>query len=122
MKKAISLLLVFLLCLSMCACGVDIEEAVVGTWEYERVGSDYAGGTCVWTDVLTLYKGGTGRYQQLQDGKPGGGNASATWEIKDGVLNITISAWTRIDAYTYDSDNDTLTKMDNTTVFIRKAA
>ena len=94
--------------------GSNIEESVLGTWECTS-----ASGGKMYTDIITIYKGGTGRYQQLVNGNPGGGNSSATWEIKDGVLNVTVLAWSGVYAYTYDSEGDTLTLVDGSKVFTR---
>lgn len=117
MKRTISLIIALVLCIGLCACSnenTDIKTAVVGTWE-----CTFESGGEMWTDIITIYKGGTGRFQELKDGKPGSGNSSTTWEIKDGVLNITVLAWNGVYAYTYDSESDTLTQVDGSRVFTR---
>lgn len=117
MKKVICIVLTLVLCIGLFACSnnePNINEAVVGTWE-----CTFESGGEMWTDIITIYKGGTGRFQELKDGKPGSGNSSTTWEIKDGVLNITVLAWNGVYAYTYDSESDTLTQVDGSRVFTR---
>lgn len=91
MKKAISLILAIIMCLSLCACGggndtPETEEQVVGTWEWKTLGEQ---GPINGVTHMELYEGGTGK----------GTNSSMsessyypiTWEIKGDVINITAS-------------------------------
>ena len=92
MKKAISLLLALVLCLSLCACGggesntpntpettetptdaaMDKNDSsnYIGTWETEH-------------SRLTITKGGVGRYEMLTQNS---GYYDLNWEVKDEVL------------------------------------
>ena len=97
MKKAISLLLALVLCLSLCACGggesntpntpettetptdaaMDKNDSsnYIGTWETEH-------------SRLTITKGGVGRYEMLTQNS---GYYDLNWEVKDEVLITQIS-------------------------------
>ncbi len=113
MKKSLSLLLVLVLCLSLCACGVNVEEAVVGTWSCTEAQK--------YDTVIELYKGGTGKYITLIDGSTEyGSNYPITWEVKDGVLNITLQFG--VEGFIYNESFDTLTRVDNSETFTRKAS
>lgn len=123
MKKTISLLLVLVIALSLCACSnkVNIKESVIGTWELNEVLPSYRGGTYVKTTILEIYQGGTGKYRILEDGDAGNGSTnSATWEITDGILNFSVATFNMTRGYIYDADSDTLKSVDSTKVFTRK--
>ena len=123
MKKVISILLVLVIALSLCACSnkVNIKESVIGTWELNEVLPSYWGGTYVETTILEIYQGGTGKLRVLVDGDASRGSTnSATWEIKDGVLNFSVATFNTTNGYIYDADSDTLKSVDNTMVYTRK--
>ncbi len=78
MKKALSLILALILCLSLCACGGNTndlsseEPSVVGEWKNQSSGMD-----------LVLTPSGRGLKLNSKDC----GNA-ITWEIYDGILYV----------------------------------
>ena len=117
MKKWLSIALVLVLCLSMCACSVNreddeqasiniLKDQVLGKWEREY---EADGETNV--NVIDIYKGGTGRIKWCDTaGKVVGSNVSLEWEINDGVLNIqySIAGSTTAVGYQYMASNDQL--------------
>jgi hypothetical protein len=108
MKKALSLILALVLCLSLCACGGNepkkaLKDTVLGTWS----GSDEYGHSI----VMTLYPGGTTDYKMDDD------NWAATWEITDDIINILRNSLKT--GYAYHEDTDTLVSVDGKTIFER---
>lgn len=119
MKKALSLLLALVMCLSLCACGgttngteptitesaktdptitepaeKELKDLVIGTWvrEYEYNGKYFV-------TTINVYKGGTGTFRTVETDadyetpvekeQEGATPTKTTWEINDDVLNIT---------------------------------
>lgn len=133
MKKALSLILALVLCLSLCACGttngdntLDVKDAVIGTWKcYYELTKDSppdnkAGDT--YSQTIELYKGGTGKIYWYNETRNHEGNDySLTWEIEDGVVNITygIFGFNSYEGLEYDFETDTLTMIDGSKVFDR---
>ena len=86
MKRVFSLLLVLVLCLSLCACG-GTKEATTEPKLDKNETMNYIG---VWESAhmrFTIEKGGVGRYEL-----PGNrsGYYDFTWEVKDEIVIITI--------------------------------
>ena len=124
MKKALSLILALVLCLSLCACGkANIEDIVIGSWQ----GTYILGKNAFWgqdegdimVDTLDIYKGGTGtlhEYNQTKDDQ--WSDRSFSWEITDDVLNIRLNeSW--IMTFTYDESTATLTRLQDKSVFTK---
>ena len=101
MKKILSLIMALIMCLSLCACGdkkatdateaatisdVLAEEDVVGTWQWITPGEQ---GPANGVTHLELYEGGTGK--GTNSSMTGGSYYPVTWEIRDGVINISAS-------------------------------
>lgn len=106
MKKAISLFLALVMCLSLCACGggndtpetIEVptetttqnngltEEQVIGTWEWRTFGEQ---GPINGVTHMELYEGGTGK--GTNSSMTGGSYYPITWEIKGDVINISAS-------------------------------
>jgi outer membrane biogenesis lipoprotein LolB len=87
MKKALSILLALVLCLSLCACGGSTAETPTEKTMDKNDSANYIG---VWETKdrrITINKGGVGRYEQPNSDY---GYFDFTWEIKDEVLVITI--------------------------------
>ena len=105
MKKALSLLLALVLCLSLCACGNSAESKYIGTYSNSNYGvnqivvdnTGYAHGrhTLYGTRTLTLNSDGTGKDIFIADEVPHIGtnitvyDCSITWEVIDEYLYIT---------------------------------
>ena len=90
MKKAISLLLALVLCLSLCACGggndAPATEAPTEKTMDKNDTSNYVG---EWENEfyrLTITKGGVGRYSNYDKEQ-----YDLNWEVKDEVLITQIS-------------------------------
>ena len=90
MKKAISLLLALVLCLSLCACGggndAPATEAPTEKTMDKNDTSNYVG---EWENQfyrLTITKGGVGRYANYDKEQ-----YDLNWEVKDEVLITQIS-------------------------------
>ena len=91
MKKALSLILALVMCLSLCACGSGNEEndATTNDGLNKNETANYIG---VWKSAhmqFTIEKGGVGRYE-LPGNTNGIGYYDFTWEVKDEILVITI--------------------------------
>ena len=102
MKKALSLILAFVLCLSLCACGKhtqksDLEEAVVGKWTgtyiYLGATSHYNGAVLNAGDKvefsLLVFKGGAVEIIHQNTQNLYRLTSTGTWEITDGTFVIT---------------------------------
>lgn len=93
MKKAISLLLALVLCLSLCACGgesntPETAEASTDAVMDKNDSSNYIGTWETEHSRLTITKGGVGRYEMLTQNS---GYYDLNWEVKDEVLITQIS-------------------------------
>ena len=90
MKKAISLLLAFVLCLSLCACGggndAPATEAPTEKTMDKNDTSNYVGEWANEYFSLTITKGGVGRYSNYDKEQ-----YDLNWEVKDEVLITQIS-------------------------------
>ena len=75
MKRLIPLILVLVICLSLCACGSD-ENKLEGNWVCQEVHSGYP-------DQLILNADGTGT----------GDGFSLTWYVQDDVITMTIGVF-----------------------------
>lgn len=110
MKKVVALILVLVMCLSLCAC-TKVEDAVVGTWGYDIEDRDNA-------RFMTIYPGGSGELEFRYSYYPA--YHDLAWEVTDGVFNvIDLENNNRIEGFTYDAKNDTLTSMANGRVYER---
>ena len=128
MKKALSIIMILVICLSACACGLTkTEDAVVGTWKstYETTENAigfYSVGD-VYTNTIELYKGGTGKiYWKNETRNEDGSNTSLSWETQDDVINInySLAGSDRFVGYIYNAENDTITSADNKYTFYRQ--
>ena len=97
MKKAISLLLALVMCLSLCACGggesntpntPETTEAPTDAVMDKNDSSNYIGTWETEHSRLTITKGGVGRYEMLTQNS---GYYDLNWEVKDEVLITQIS-------------------------------
>jgi len=97
MKKTFSLLLVLMLCLSLCACGggesntpntPETTEAPTDAVLDKNDSSNYIGTWETEHSRLTITKGGVGRYEMLSENA---GHYDLNWEVKDEVLITQIS-------------------------------
>lgn len=93
MKKALSILLVLVICLSLCACGSSNDapatEAPTEKTMDKNDTSNYVGEWANEYFSLTITKGGVGRYTNLSNG--GKEQYDLNWEVKDEVLITQIS-------------------------------
>ena len=93
MKKAIAILLVVVMALSLCACDGDIKKAIIGRWETQYLWND---GTEM-VGYITFYQGGTGEKGHYPVNDPDNidsyyrAGEGFTWEVKDGVINIDVN-------------------------------
>lgn len=78
-KRLISIILVCILCLSLCACGISEDEAV-GTWSgaYEYNGNDFA-------TAFTLEENGDYIKITFKNGSLSS-SETGTWEVKGGKV------------------------------------
>ena len=97
MKKAISLILALVMCLSLCACGggesntpntPETTEAPTDAVLDKNDSSNYIGTWETEHSRLTITKGGVGRYEMLTENS---GYYDLNWEVKDEVLITQIS-------------------------------
>ena len=93
MKKAISLLLALVMCLSLFACGggndtPETTEASTDAVFDKNDSSNYIGTWETEHSRLTINKGGIGRYELLTQNA---GHYDLNWEVKDEVLITQIS-------------------------------
>lgn len=93
MKKALSILLVLVMCLSLCACGGGNDTPATETPTEKTMDkndtSNYVGEWANEYFSLTITKGGVGRYTNLSNG--GKEQYDLNWEVKDEVLITQIS-------------------------------
>lgn len=122
MKRALSLLLALVLCLSLGACsGARIsEDALVGTWSCEREARQ-DNVTLAHTKTIELYKGGNCYCYDLATNNEEYNNLSGKWELEDDILTITLSTGAVI-GYTLHSSTTpfTLTKQSDESVVLVK--
>lgn len=97
MKNLISLLMVMITCISICACGNDSKK-YVGVWESAHM-------------RFTINEGGIGRYERLESDT---GYYDFTWEIKDEILIITIDSIRKsVSSFELNDDGSSLTILQN---------
>lgn len=110
MKNKFFCALLFIMLLFISGCNNDLSRNVIGTYKEENVN---------W--YLVLYEGGTGvGYSDADDFKKNGyAPQSYKWEINDGIINITNTLVNKTEGYKYDSDNNTLTAIDEKTIFVK---
>ncbi len=99
MRKTLSILLVLVLCLGLCACGSSqmphsgsqiSSDALVGKWTCERdAGQDNV--SLAHTKTIELYKGGNCYCYDLTTSNQKYNNLSGKWELENGILTITMS-------------------------------
>jgi len=127
MKKVLSMILAFVLCLSLCACGknggtdssaesqsLEVKDYVIGTWE--RCFTNSKGQNVKQT--IEIYKGGTGKFLIYSDREY---SYVANWEIKDDILNFTYTMITLGLILDTTADPMTLTQVDDDTAVFRKS-
>ena len=99
MRKTISILLMLVIILGICACSnqeTSIKEDVVGIWCYDE------------TSFIYIYKDGTGdRYGITSQGESAHHYNSFTWEIENEYIVITssLAGSTRVSKYTLDGNS-----------------
>jgi len=88
MKKQFftTLILVFVVCLMMSACGTGnenykIDQGYVGEWKADQISSVMDGETTYKTVTVLLNEDGTGSYKDKQ----------GTWEVKDSTVVLTLT-------------------------------
>lgn len=95
MKKALSILLVLVICLSLCACGGGKDTPAAETpTEKTMDKNDTANYVGEWETEhfrLTITKGGVGRYENLMKPDEAKEIYDLNWEVKDEVLITQIS-------------------------------
>ena len=107
MKKLFALCLALAMLLPLCACGGKTsKEEMIGTWE-RKVNGD-SGDTI--KQVIEVYEGGTGLYHYESENTHKHGSFDATWEMKDGVLNLTYTFVTR--GFSIDTSTQPMTLTD----------
>ena len=139
MKKLFSLLLVFAICLSLCACmttaptpteeTLDLKSTIVGNWEYDGTALISPGAfsdpvpTPV-TYIYHIYKGGPGLREMtfIREGEEIKNSDEFTWEItEDDVINISTNDYKKnVYGYTYEPVSDTLVAVDSTHACTRR--
>lgn len=122
-NKILCFVLTLCMFLPLCGCGANLDEKVVGTWDYYYTsdsdeGYDYMGDKMRAT--LEIYKGGTGEYTIYDITKDKQTNHyPIKWETADGVLNVTYLLGAVI-GHEYDDESDTLHSFDDSKTFIRR--
>lgn len=76
MKRFLLVILAIAMCGTVCACGGNKGNELVGVWESES------------GDVLTFYEDRTGTWSENQERNDHG---ELTWKIKGNILTMTIS-------------------------------
>lgn len=128
MKKVISILLVLVIALSLCACGESVKEgesvkkAVVGIWEYEYNWVDAWNQNRHGKKICEFYEDGTGRYYYIElPSEERGSTWTFDWDVKEStiVAHFYRGDNTDIERFTYDFDSNTVTELDEGNVFIK---
>lgn len=86
MKKCILSLSALLLIVLLLGCGQPSTDAYLGTWSR----SDTNNGD-TFTQIIEIYKGGTGHFTIKHSNGESDNSYTATWEIKDNTLNFKYS-------------------------------
>ena len=113
MKKALSLILVLVMCLSLCACGGEKKvkkELIQRPWSYEEmVKTTYEDGSSISTREVTEYNfsnSGTVGYYHSVDCYYIGGQSNISKEKKNGTYTIEKDEI----IISYDDGKDTILK------------
>ena len=89
MKKVVCVVLVFTLCLALCACSLDTKSGVIGKWEGFVVGREPVDDGM--HNYFVFQRGGIGYHELVMDEYKNPEwiiTYDFTWEITDGVLVI----------------------------------
>ena len=121
MKKVLSLILVLVMCLSLCACGTNPAEVktdlVKGKWSgYLSFTSNFFGVECY--GYFDFHEDGTVDYSHMRGDDRWEPANGATYQIRDGEILLTCKGWgddtiERI-KYEYKNGELRLTFMDGT--------
>ena len=122
MKKIISILLVCIMCISLCACGGDEKEPFLGTWEREWEASTTLGSQAkgdILKQTYELEENGTGKfYWRNITQKKLLEEEEIEWVLDNDVINISYESNNGFGGVTvreylvYDASSDTLTDLD----------
>ena len=132
MKKALSLILVLVLCLGICACTSKQESKFIGTYEHKYTFSEHYSAygynnlvhTISCTEILTLEHDGVGtfktkattagKYYAVGDVVTEG---TVKWMVEDGYITIKFSG----SRYNKDYGNNKIEPINRTSAYERKA-
>lgn len=129
MKKALIIFLVAIMSLTFVACSekdsstdkdtpIITKDSYIGTWQRVFYSKEEEK---IITQIIEIYKGGTGHFRSFSD-KEGSFdyNYTATWEITDGVLNLSYVFVTVGFELDVSVEPNTLTRVDDSSaVFIK---